>query len=165
MMKKNISILIIAIFFYSCGSNSQTKAIEKTAAVKDAIKPGTVGTTASGYTMNAKINGSNWVASFVMPPAVAGRIVGYHDKDYIGLHYSKTDMAVGKKITIDEDNAVDLLLNDGCLYTSPKGVIEITKVDEQWAEGKFFFTTACNNKNKIVEVKDGFFRIPFSKNK
>jgi hypothetical protein len=164
-MKKNISILLTAIFFYSCGSNRQTKAIEKIAQIKNAIKPGTVGTTTSGYTMNAKINGSNWVASSVMPPAVAGRIVGYYDKDYIGLPYSKTDMAVGKKISIGEDNAVDLSLNDGCLYINTKGEIEITKVDEQWAEGKFFFTATCNNKNKAVEVRDGFFRILLLKNK
>ncbi len=162
-MKQTISILFITLILISCVNNNQSKAIEQAAQIQSAIKPGTVATTASGYTMNAKINGSYWEASSMMPPDAAGRIVGYYEKEYIGMPYSKTDMVVGKKIIISDDNAVDLMLNDGCLYTNLKGEIEITKVDDSWAEGKFFFTTTCNSINKAVEVTEGFFRIPFAK--
>lgn len=164
MIKKSISILLIASILYSCGSNSQTKAIEKVAQNKDTIKPGAIATTASGYTMNAIVNGSYWTASSMMPSEAAGRVVGYYENDYIGLPYSKIDMVAGKKIIADADNAVDLSLNDGCLYTNPKGQIEIIKVDGSWAEGKFFFSTTCSSTNKTVKVTDGFFRIPLAKN-
>ncbi|WP_462252131.1 hypothetical protein [Ferruginibacter sp.] len=163
-MKQIISILFIAAILYSCGNSNQSNPVERATQIKAAIKPGTVAATASGYTMNAKINGSNWVASSMMPPDAAGRIVGYYKNDYIGLSYSKTDMVVGKKIIISDDNAVDLMLNDGCLYINPKGAIEITKVDDNAAEGKFFFTNVCNNTKKEVKITDGFFRILLIKN-
>jgi hypothetical protein len=163
-MKQTIFILLIASMLSSCNSNSQTKATEKAMEIQSAIKPGTVATNSNDYTMTAKIDSKDWVASSMMPPEAAGRIVGHYENEYIGLPYSKTDMVVGKKISIDEDNAVDLSLNDGCLYTNTKGEIEITKVGDSWAEGKFFFTTICSSTNKAVEVTDGFFRIPISKN-
>ena len=73
-------------------------------------------------------------------------------------------MVAGKKIMIGEDNSVDLLQNDGCLYAKPKREIEITKVDDNASEGKFFFTNICNNTKKAVKVTDGFFKIPHSEN-
>jgi hypothetical protein len=163
-MKIIISILFIAAMLSSCSSNSQTKAHEKAAAIKEAIKPGTIAATSNGFTMNAKINGSYWVASSMVPPDAAGRIVGYYKKQYIGLPYNKTSIATGKKIILNEDEAADIFLDDGCLYPLTKGEIEIIKVDGSWAEGKFFFTTSCSSINKVVKIKDGFFRIPFTKN-
>ena len=99
----------------------------------------------------------------MMPPETAGRIVGYYKNEYIGLPYSKNDIEVGKKIILDQDNADDILFNDGCLWQTTKGEIEITKVYNNAAEGKFFFTTVCNSKNKTIDVKDGFFKILFTK--
>ncbi len=162
-MKQMISILFIAATLYSCGTNSQTKAIEKATQIQSVIKPGIVATTASGYTMNASINGSYWEASSMMPPDAAGRIVGYYEKDYIGLPYSKSNLTAGRKIILSENEAGDIFLDDGCSYPLTKGEIEITKVDGSWAEGKFFFTTSCSITKKVVEVADGFFRIPVAK--
>jgi hypothetical protein len=135
--------------------------------VKNAITeilPGTMPAQDGSWTMTATINGKNWTATSVMPPEAAGRIIGYYEKEYIGLPYSKTDMIAGKKITINEDNAVDLSMNGGCLYTNPQGTIEITKADEQAAEGKFFFSNICMSTKKETVVTDGFFRILFTKN-
>jgi len=99
-----------------------------------------------------------------MPPEVAGRIVGFYGNNYIGLPYPKTEMIASKKITINEDNAVDLFMNDGCLFANPKGAIEIIKADERAAEGKLFFTNICISNKKETIVTDGFFRILFVKN-
>jgi hypothetical protein len=163
-MKIIISILFIAAMLSSCSSNSQTKAHKKAAEIKEAIKPGATATTASGFTMNAKINGSYWVASSMVPPDAAGRIVGYYKKQYIGLPNNKTGMVAGKKIILNEEDAADIFLDDGCLYPITKGEIEIIKADDKWAEGKFFFTTICSSINKVVKIMDGFFRILFTKN-
>jgi hypothetical protein len=164
IVKQTISILLITTVIYSCGNSQQTKAVEQAKNIQAAVKPGSVATTTSGYTMNAKINGSDWVASSMVPPDAAGRIVGYYKNNYIGLPYSKTDLAAGKKIILGENEAADIFLADGCSYPLTKGEIEITKVDDKWAEGKFFFTAVCSSTGKAVEVTDGFFRIPVSKN-
>lgn len=164
VMKQNISILLIPVLLFSCNSSSQTKAAEQTKEIQPVIKPGTIATTSNGFTMNAKINGSYFVASSMVPPDAAGRIVGYYKKQYIGLPYNKTNIAAGKKIILNEDEAADIFLDDGCLSPITNGEIEIIKVDDKWAEGKFFFTTSCSSTNKVVKVTDGFFRIPFAKN-
>jgi hypothetical protein len=162
-MKQVISILIIAAMFYSCNSNGQDKAIAHAKKIQAAIKPGTIATSAAGFTLKAKIDGKDWTASSMVSPDAAGRIVGYYNNNYLGLPYSKTNLVTGKKIIIGDDNAVDLSLNDGCLWTNPKGEIEITKADVGSAEGKFFFTITCSSKNKTLEVKEGFFRVQLTK--
>lgn len=159
------TVLIIAVFTSCNGEQSDAKKqAEKIQTAMVENRPGTMPAKEGSWTMTAKINGKKWTASSLMPPEVAGRIVGYFEKEYIGLPYSKTDMIAGKKITINEDNAVDLSMNDGCLYTNPKGGIEITKADEHAAEGKFFFTNICSSTKKETIVTDGFFRILFIKN-
>ncbi len=163
-MKQTTPILITIFILTSCGNSSQTKAIEQAKLIQAGIKPGTVATGSNDYTMTAKIDSKDWVASSMMPPDAAGRIVGYYNDQYIGLPYSKTDMVTGKKIMIGENEAVDLSLNNGCLWKDAKGKMEITKVDDNAAEGKFFFTSICSGTGKSVEVTDGFFRIQFSKN-
>lgn len=158
--------LIITTLFSSCG-NSQSGAVEKAKQVQSAIKenrPGTISTKENGWTMKAKINGKDWVAASMMPLEAAGRIIGYYDKEYIGLPYDNRDLVVGKKIIFSEDDATDLATNDDVgLWGGRKGEMEITKVDDNWAEGKFYFTGSTSRSNKTVEVTDGFFRISLAK--
>jgi hypothetical protein len=99
------------------------------------------------------------VASSMMPPSVASRIVGYYNDEYIGLLYSRINMVIGKKIIINEDNAADFFINNACQWKDPKGEIEITKADNNTAEGKFFFTTKCSSTSEVVKITDGGFRI------
>lgn len=165
-MKCFVFTMITIAVITAC--NGQPGGVKKQAQqVKNAIteiSPGTIPAQEGSWTITARINGKRWAATSVMPPEVTGRIIGYYEKEYIGLPYSKTDMIAGKKITINEDNAVDLSMNDGCLYTNPQGTIEITKADEQGAEGKFFFSNTCISTKKETIVTDGFFRILFTKN-
>jgi hypothetical protein len=155
--------IAIAVVIHSCGNSQQTKAVELAKQIQLAIKPGALATTISGYTMKAKINGKNWVASSMMPPDVAGRIIGYYNNEYIGLPYNRSDLVAGKKIIIGEDNAADLLINNGCLWKDIKGEIVITKVDDNAAEGEFLFTSICNSTNEVVKITDGFFRLRLTK--
>lgn len=119
-------------------------------------------TTANGWTMTAKINGKNWKASSIMPPETAGRIIGYYGEEYIGLPYDKNEMIVGKKEIFGQDNAVDLSTTDEVgMWGGRKGEMEITKVENGWAEGTFHFIADAHDTNKTIEVKDGFFKIKF----
>ncbi len=80
------------------------------------------------------------------------------------MPYDNRDLVVGKKIISSEDDATDLATNDDVgLWGGRKGEMEITKMDDNWAEGKFYFTGSTSRSNKTVEVTDGFFRISLAK--
>ena len=53
------------------------------------------------------------------------------------------------------------LNDDVSLWTASKGEMELTKVDDNLAEGKFYFTAKGFQSYKTIEVTDGFFRILF----
>jgi hypothetical protein len=164
-MKQTISILLISAMLSSCVNSNQDKAMEQAKQIQSSIQSGTTATTAGGYTMTAKLDGKEWNAASIMPPDAAGRIVGYNDGEYIGLPYDKRYFTTGKKITFSEDEAADLSTHgDPGMYGGKRGEMEITKVDDNWVEGKFFFTGSTDRSGETVEVTDGFFRIPYFKN-
>lgn len=167
-MKQTFSILILATMLWSCGNNSQNKALSDAKQTQSAIKqmqPGGIPTTEGGWTMKAKIDGKDWVANSIIPPDLAGRISGDNNGESIGLPYDRRDMVVGNKTKFSQNNAVDLMLPDdeGGILGGYAGEMEITKVDDNWAEGKFFFTGSSSSSDKKVEVTDGFFRISLAK--
>jgi hypothetical protein len=166
-MKQTISILILAAMLYSFGNNAQNKALSDAKDVQSAIKqmqPGGIPTTEGGWTMKAKIDGKDWVANSIIPPDVADRISGDNNGESIGLPYDRRDMVVGQKIKFSVNNAVDLMTNDDVgIWGGRKGEMEITKVDNNWAEGKFFFTGSTSSSDKTIEVTDGFFRISMAR--
>ena len=70
-------------------------------------------------------------------------------------------MVTGKKISFSRVEAVDLFLpaDEGGILGGYKGEMLITKANEQWAEGTFYFTADSDRSDKKAEVIDGFFRI------
>ncbi|MEO7487308.1 MAG: hypothetical protein ABIU77_09410 [Ferruginibacter sp.] len=163
-MKQVISILVIAGMLYACNSNSQTQAIKKAKEIQAVIKPGTVATSPQGYSMKAMIDGKEWIASSMMPPEAAGRVIGYKNDEYIGLPFDIRYWVVGKKIILGDDNVADLSTSDGAgIWGGRKGEMVITKLDENVAEGNFFFTGSSSRSAKTTEVTNGSFRIPLSK--
>ncbi len=158
------SVALINILL-SC-NNAQNDAVKQAQQVQAAIKentPGSTATSADAYSMKAKIDGKKWVADAMMPPEAAGRIIGYYNDESIGLPYDRRYLVVGKKIMFDENHAVDLMTNDDVgIWGGRKGEMKITKVDDKFAEGSFFFTGSTSRSDKTVEVTDGFFRIPLS---
>jgi hypothetical protein len=166
-MKKHSFILSIALasMLFSCNS-AQNDAAKQAEQIQSEIKentPGSISTTADGYNMKAKINGKEWVADAMMPPDAAGRIIGYFNGESIGLPYDRRYLEAGKKITFSENEAVDLMTNDDVgIWGGRKGEMQITKVDDKFAEGTFFFTGSTSRSDKTIEVTDGSFRIPIS---
>jgi hypothetical protein len=166
ILKLSFPLILVALF--SSYGNSQSSALEQAKQVQAAIKkmrPGTVPTKEDGWSMKAKLNGKAWIATSIMPPEGVGRIVGYYNDEYIGLPYDRRYIVVGKKIKFSEDDATDLATHDDVgLWGGRKGEMEITKVNEKWAEGKFFFTGSSSRSSKTVEVTEGFFRISLARN-
>lgn len=154
-----------ALFLFASCNSQQTEAKKLAGQIQSAVTPGTIPTKDGGWTMKAKIKDENWVAVSMMPATVAGRIIGYFNNEYISLPYNRRYLYVGNKIKFSESNAVDLAVNDDIgLYGGRKGEMEITKVDDNWAEGKFYFTgSTVRGSTKTVEVTDGFFRISLAR--
>ncbi|WEK17822.1 MAG: hypothetical protein P0Y49_13540 [Candidatus Pedobacter colombiensis] len=169
-MKKlvlTLSVLAIMVTIISCNGGAQNDAKNLASQIQTTIKetaPGSIPTTAAGLTMRAKIDGKEWQANAMMPVTDrTGRIVGYHDKDYISLIYNRKDLVQGKKIKI---SSVDFVNHDNGICGGGDGEMTITKVDSDWVEGTFFFTVnhCSDEKGKTnIKVTDGFFRFPLEK--
>ncbi len=164
-MKKIIPTLLFSTsILLSCGTK-QDKAVSDAKQLQkeiSAMRPGAIPTTEGGWTMTAKINGKDWTATSIMPPEAAGRIVGDNNGEGFGFPYDRRNMVVGEKTIFGHNNAVDLsTYENGELnyWGGYKGGMEITKVDANWAEGKFFVTGSTTESAKTVEITDGFFRI------
>lgn len=164
-MKQTLLIFIVTGMLYSCGNSEQNKTVSDAKEIQMELKKmqsGGIPTTEGGWTMTAKIGGKDWSATSIISPEAAGRIVGDNNGVYISLPYDIDEMIVGYKNIFSHTNAADLMTNDDVgLWGVYKGEMEITKVVDGWAEGKFFFTGSSDAKT--IEVTDGFFRISLAK--
>jgi hypothetical protein len=163
-MKHTFLLLFISTFLFSCNNSAQNKNLTDAKEVAKAIKqiqPGGIPTTETGWMMKATINGKQWTASSIVQPDMAGRILGDADQISIGLPYNRSNMVAGSKTTFSHDDATDIFLpaNEGGILGGYKGEMIITKVNEQWAEGTFYFSASSDRSNKTAEVTNGFFRI------
>lgn len=151
----------------SCQSKSEKDPEIIGKGMQDIVKehsPGTVATSTNGFYLKATINGKEWVASEMMPPESPSRIYGVNNKESISLPYDRRDMVVGKKINF-KNNAVNLQMDDEVvIYGATVGEMEITKVEDKFAEGKFYLTANGFQSDKKLEVTNGFFRILFTNN-
>ncbi|MCE7065100.1 hypothetical protein [Dyadobacter sp. CY326] len=156
-MKQYFLILATLLTMSACnGQSSAYEEAKKTeAAIKDAPRPGTVKTTSGGWTMTAKVNGKQWTATSIMPPAAAGTIVGYVGGESYLMMYSfeKRSAKVGRQAKLGDGYSVDYWINDGPVYSKYKGIMEITAINGDWVEGKFQFTAPG------LTVTDGFYRV------
>lgn len=163
-MKQSFFLLVIIALFFSCRNSAQNKTIQEAKQLASSIKqmqPGGIPTTETGWTMKAIVNGKQWIASSIIKPDMAGRILGDANDIKIGLPYNRSNMIAGRKTTFSHDNATDIFLpeDEGGILGGYKGEMLITKADEQWAEGTFHFYASSDRSDKKAEVTDGFFRI------
>jgi hypothetical protein len=98
-----------------------------------------------------------------MPPAAAGRLVGYEgNKSYIGLPaFEKRYVKVGESYLLGNDHySVDIWFdNDASQYRNYTGKIEVTKIDGDWVEGSFYFNATRDEPAGNIKVTNGFFRV------
>ena len=171
-MKKTISILLLASMLYSCVNSTQNKTLDEAkqiAAGIQKIDPDGIPTTTDGWTMTAKINGRDWTASSIMPLEATGRIIGDNNGAGLGFPYDRREMEVGHKEIFGQHNVVQIsTINDGEkeYWDGVKGEMEITEVEADWIEGKFFVTgKMISDSSRKVEITDGFFRISIAQEK
>jgi hypothetical protein len=163
-LKNSLLLFAVCIFLFSC-NNGNNDAATKAKDIQNMVKqnsPGSVPTSPDGITLTAKIDGKDWKASAMMPPDKAGVILGENNGESISLpYYDKHNFLASDKRKLGEGHDLaEMRLNDAVgLWTGTKGEMEITKVDDNWAEGKFSFTAKGFQSDKTIEVTDGFFRI------
>lgn len=147
--------LIVATMSACLGQSATEQAKKMEAAINDAPKPGTIATTTSGWTMRANINGKPWRASSMMPPALAGVMIGYvGEGSYLMMYcFKKRSAEVGKRARLGDGYSVDYWIKGGPVYSNYSGTMEITAINGNWAEGRFQFKAAG------LDVTDGFYRV------
>ncbi|HEY4286302.1 MAG TPA: hypothetical protein VGN00_04310 [Puia sp.] len=165
-MKQLLTSFLLLFFLSSCNSQSDPKKLAE--GIKQTVETtaGSIPTQEGGLTMKATIGGKAWVAAGMIPAEAAGRIVGSYNKVSISLPYDRRYLYAGKKVKFSDHQAVDLFNDDEVgIWGGRKGEMEITKVDDNWAEGIFYFTGSTLDGSKTIAVTDGFFRIAVPKSK
>lgn len=179
-MKKMIPYITIttAIFFNACNSKGQTEAQKEAQKTADAIKktmgkPDMVAASANGYFMKATIDGKQWEAVYMYPtenPNSAGSIYGERGEPFtkgsisIGIPVKtiRRWLEVGKKYQFGESRAVDFYIGEDT-YGGYTGELTITKVDDKWVEGTFYFTATSSSAPGRHEITNGSFRVAITK--
>jgi hypothetical protein len=162
-MKQTVTLLSLAVglTLFSCNSaqnDAGKQAQEIQAAVKKAT-PGSIPTSADGYSMKAKINGKDWIAEDMIIYEKAGRIIGENNGESISLPYERRYLTPGEKIKF-KNHAADIFMNDEVgIWGGTDGELEIVKMDKGSAEGKFFITATANETDKTLKITEGTFRI------
>ena len=167
-MKYRLIQFAIALFLssqVSSQTSDQAKAKEQVEKIKSAVDATAPKIASSnGVGVHVKVNGKLWQSSTILPPQQASRIIGQKDEEYVGLPYDERQMIVGNKGKLGPDNAVDVnFRSKSGLWFTQKGLIEITKVDDKWVEGKFSATLKERDNGELMELTEGFFRIPAAK--
>lgn len=161
-----LSLTVLTLVFGGCSNGIQNEAEKQAALIQKTMKensPGTVATSDGGYYMKAKIDGEDWSAKAMMRDdderSSYKMIHAEGGGDVIKMQLWKRGIEVGKKIPFNEQQPANLFLEDGSMLGGNSGTIEITKIDDQWLEGKFQFTGTTSQSDKKVEVTDGSFRV------
>ena len=162
-MKRTFLIISITCILFSCGDGAQSKAMEdqkKALAITEASESGPIPAKEGEWTMTVKIDGKAWSASSFFALDFQDRIHGLDKEGSISLPYDQRQMKVGGKIIFGEDKVALLFpSDDDAIWDGRKGEMEVTKVENEWVEGKFFFTATTSKTEKTREVTEGFFRI------
>jgi hypothetical protein len=160
-MKNFICSCAAALILLSYACNSQTdaqnKANEITAMSQQAAKEDK--SVSDGNYVKATINGKKWESKKTTrygPESSYKLINGETDEYTISFQIHKPQ--AGLKREFNKEYQVDLVTDDG-YFNAEKGAVTVTKADDKWIEGTFYFTAKSSSSSKTYEVTDGSFRI------
>jgi hypothetical protein len=159
---KTFFICLTAILIFSC-NDDKTEAQKKAGEIASVVEQQSSGTKpdADGIYLKATIDGKEWVAESITrdnPGNSSYRQVNGETPDYT-ISFQLWKPNTGDKRPFSEDNVANLLSDDG-FFGGRKGQVTVTKADNTWIEGEFYFTATSTMSDKKYEVTNGFFRIP-----
>src|SRR5687767_10419310 len=114
----------------------------------------------AGTYMKATINGKEWTASKTFPDySTNSNYKKVHfETDAYFISFSLYKPTTGNKRSFGEENAADFGADDD-YFSAKKGEVTVTKADDKWIEGSFYFTATSSRSNKVYEITNGSFRI------
>ena len=113
--------------------------------------------------MKAVINGKSWTADKLIPDEDKGssnyHVNGSADGTTIAFYVYTTHIKAGDVYKFGESNTADFITNDEVVfYGGRKGNFEVTKVDNEGFEGKFYFdATSSGAPGKFVVTAFAIF--------
>ena len=157
LLKHTLFIACFASLLFACKSKEQQEA-EKTVA--EIMKETGIGNVSAEMYMTATIDGQKWAATRIVPVSSAGsnyKTVSGESNEYT-ITFNLYKPETGKKEQMSKDFAADLFTDNG-FFSGKKGEITVTEASDKWVAGTFYFTATSSMSNKVIEVKDGTFRV------
>ncbi len=166
-MKKEFLVIVSILIISGISCNSQTKsdAEKQVTNITSMVKANSPGYTSTNpeYYFKAKINGKDWVADEFMVNDGGGIVGQTKDGEHFTLPFELRYANEGR-ITDFQNHAVDIYLNDDIgMWGGHQGKMMFTKVEDNYAEGKFYLTGTATGSDKQLAVTDGVFRIPLTR--
>ena len=168
-MKIMITALFIPalVLIAACGSKTSSDAAKQAGIISETAKattPASETISEAGIYMKATIDGKEWHAAKMIPDNDPGssykRIHG--ESGDIMISFQLWKPTAGTKRSFGDDYVADFWTQDG-VFAGKKGEVTVTKADDQWIEGTFYFTAGSMNSSKTYEVTRGAFRVEASK--
>jgi len=164
---KYFLIFSVPFFFLAACNSVQNEAQNQADLIQQTMEentPGAIATSENGYFMKAKIDGKEWVASRMVPDndakSSSKMVRGEKGEDNINFTLWKQGIVVGKIKSFSETSPAGIFIGDNPdLLTGKTGEVEITRLDEEWLEGRFHFTATSPRSDKKIEVTEGSFRV------
>ena len=152
-------LLSITLLGTACGAHSDAKELGK--KIQETVKansPQGQKPSANGTYLKATIDGDAWEANSMIPdmdPNSSYKRIHGENGD-ISISFSLWKPTTGDKRVFSEDNAVDFWTSDG-IFGGRKGEVVVTRADDKFVEGTFFFSATSDGKTH--EVTNGTFRV------
>jgi hypothetical protein len=168
---KTLNKVLLAAFSIVCLAHCKSKAQNEAeqAAMNivktmDETSPESKANT-SGFYMKATIDGKKWEATKMTPDysADASYKLIHGETPEITLTYNLYMPETGKKIEFSNEEMITLMTDNG-IFSGKKGELIVTDANDKWIEGKFHFTATSSSLPKVIEVKDGSFRVAMPSN-
>jgi hypothetical protein len=157
MKKLSIYVAAICLLNISCGQSDAQKKASEISGVTDQSP---VTETTDAAFLKATIDGKEWQASKMTSYGAGSdyKLVNGEAKD-ITVSFQIHRPTAGLVREFRDDYVADLITDEG-FFGGRKGKVTVTKVDDKWIEGNFYFTANSDRSSKTYEVKNGLFKIP-----
>lgn len=154
-----ISIIIVSLLMIFTACNTQAEKMAK--QIEDTVSKTTTETPSeNGIYLKATIDGKPWHAEKMIPDMDP-------NSSYKRIHGEKGDIMIsfqlwkpqtGMKRKFKEDYAADFWAEDG-IFGGRQGEVTVTKADDKFIEGTFYFTATTVNGSGKHEITNGSFRV------
>lgn len=163
-MKIRIACQSLALLLIIACCNSAQSEAEKTAQqikeARAANTPAAETPSDNGVYIKATIDGKPWQAEKMIPDMDPNssykRIHGEKGETMISFQLWKPQ--TGMKRDFREDYVADFFAEDG-IFGGRTGEVTVTKADDQFIEGTFYFTATSTADHTKHEISNGSFRV------